>query len=70
MASIEVTIRDEQGNILYQGKPRDLELGKQGLDEIEAAVEQWRQVTLPEIEAQLLEQAQNQFTQEQKNKAR
>jgi hypothetical protein len=68
MASIEVTIRDEQGNIVYQGQPRDLELGKQGLDEIEGAVEQWRQAALPEIEAQLLENAQNQFTQEQKNK--
>lgn len=70
MASIEITIRDGQGNIVYQGKPRKLELGKQGLDEIEGAVEQWRQTALPEIEAQLLEQAQAQFTQEQKNKAK
>lgn len=66
MARIEITIRDEQGKIVYQGHPRDLELGKQGLNEIEGAVEQWRQAVLPEIEAQLLEQAQNQFTQEQK----
>ncbi len=66
MASIEITIRDEQGNIVYQGKPRNLELIQPGLDGIEGAVEQWRQATLPEIEAQLLEQAQSQFTQEQK----
>jgi hypothetical protein len=37
-----------------------------GLHEIEEVVEQWWQATLPEIEAQLLEQAQTQFTQEQK----
>ncbi len=69
MASIEITIRDEQGKIVYQGKPRELALGKQGLDEIEGAVEQWRQAALPEIEAKLLEQAQAQFTEEQKNRA-
>lgn len=66
MASIEITIRDEQGNIVYQGKPRNLEMGKPGLHEIEGAVEQWRRTALPEIEAQLLEQAQSQFTEEQK----
>lgn len=66
MASIEITIRDEQGNIVYQGKPRNLEMVKPGLHEIEGAVEQWRQAALPEIEAQLLEQAQTQFTEEQK----
>lgn len=66
MASIEITIRDEQGNIVYQGKPRILEMVNPGLDEIEGAIEQWRQAALPEIEAQLLEQAQTQFTQEQK----
>lgn len=66
MASIEITIRDDRGNIVYQGKPRNLEMSKPGLHEIEGAVEQWRQAALPEIEAQLLEQAQTQFTQEQK----
>ena len=66
MASIEITIRDDRGNIVYQGKPRNLEMVQSGLHEIEGAVEQWRQAALPEIEAQLLEQAQAQFTQEQK----
>jgi hypothetical protein len=44
----------------------NLEILKPGLHEIEGVVEQWRQAALPEIEAQLLEQAQTQFTQEQK----
>ncbi|HEY9662122.1 MAG TPA: hypothetical protein V6C65_27010 [Allocoleopsis sp.] len=69
MASIEITIRDEQGNIVYQGKPRNLEMDKPGLHEIEGAVQQWRRVALPEIEAQLLEQAQSQFTEEQKSRS-
>jgi hypothetical protein len=34
------------------------------LDEIEGAVENWKQQALPEIEANLLSQAQSQFRQE------
>jgi hypothetical protein len=34
------------------------------LHDIEGAVENWKQQALPEIEASLLNQAQNQFTQE------
>lgn len=38
--------------------------GTQSLHEIEGAVELWKQQALPEIEAELLNQAQTEFTQE------
>jgi hypothetical protein len=68
MASIEVIVRDDDGNILRQGKSESLDLGQQSLHEIEGAVETWRQKILPEIEADLLTQAQTKYTQSQKNK--
>ena len=63
-ARVEVVIRDEAGNILTQLAPTWMDLGTQSLDEIEGAVETWRQQTLPEIEVELLTQAQSQFTQQ------
>ena len=41
-----------------------MELGTQSLHDIEGAVETWKQQALLEIEADLLNQAQSQFTQE------
>ncbi len=41
-----------------------MDLGRLSLHEIEGAVETWKQQALPEIEADLLNQAQSQFTQE------
>ena len=61
---MEVVIRDEQGNILSQLAPASMDLGRLSLHEIEGAVETWKQQALPEIEADLLNQAQSQFTQE------
>jgi hypothetical protein len=66
MASIEIIVRDEQGNIISCVKPYTLELGQQSLDEIEGAVEGWRRRALPEIEAKLLTRAQGALTQRYK----
>lgn len=62
MASIEVIIRDEDGNIISQKPAKQVNLKNANLDSIEAEVEQWRFEALPEIEAQLLQQAQTEFT--------
>lgn len=43
-----------------------MELGSQSLHDLEGAVENWKQKVLPDIEADLLNQAQNQFTQQVK----
>lgn len=61
---MEVVIRDEAGNILSQLAPAWMDLRNQSLHDIEGAVETWKQQALPEIEADLLSQAQSQFTQE------
>ncbi len=66
MVRIRVVIEDEQGNILRQSEAQTLALGQQSLHEIEGAVESWRQQVLPEIEAELLQQAQQEFTQDKK----
>ena len=63
-ARVEIVIRDEVGNILSQVAPHEIDLGSQSLHGIEGAVENWKQQALPEIEASLLTEAQNQFTQE------
>jgi hypothetical protein len=62
MASIEVIIRDAQGNIISQSNAKEIDLRHANLDTIEAAVEDWRKQALPKIEAQLLQQAQSEFT--------
>lgn len=66
MASIEVIIRDEEGNIISQKAAKQVNLKNANLDSIEADVEEWRKEALPEIEAQLLQQAQKEFTVEKK----
>lgn len=66
MVRIKVVIEDEQGRILRQSEAQTLDLGQQSLHEIEGAVESWRQQALPEIEAELLHQAQQVFTQDKK----
>ncbi len=68
-ARVEVVIRDEAGNILSQLTPTPIDLGTQSLHDIEGAVETWKQQALPEIEADLLSQAQSQFTQEIKKQS-
>jgi hypothetical protein len=60
MARIEIIIRDEQGNIINQVTPKQYELGSglNNLNEIEQAVEQFKQAVLPTLEADLLSQHQ------------
>ncbi len=67
-ARVEILIRDEEGNRLSQLDPYQMDLGSQSLHDIEGAVEHWRQQALPDIEAELLRQAQSQFTQQGKNR--
>lgn len=62
MASIEVIIRDDNGNIISQEKGKEIDLSHANLDTIEMAVEAWRKQVLPEIEGQLLKQAQSEFS--------
>lgn len=52
---------------MSQLAPHEIDLGTQRLHDIEGSVENWRQQALPEIEADLLSSAQNQFTQPEKN---
>ena len=67
--TIEFVIRDEIGNILSQNSRLAMEIGTQSLHDIEGGVEQMKQKVLPEIEATLLAQAQNEFTKKvKKNK--
>jgi hypothetical protein len=60
--TVELVIRDEIGNILSQNSPFARSIGTQSLHDIEGGVEQMKQKVLPEIEATLLTQAQNEFT--------
>ncbi|MBW4442030.1 MAG: hypothetical protein KME10_12480 [Plectolyngbya sp. WJT66-NPBG17] len=66
MASIEVIIRDDDGNIISQKPAQEINLKNATLDKIEAEVETWRKQALPEIEAELLQQAQTEFTAKEK----
>jgi hypothetical protein len=66
--TLEFVIRDDKGNIPSQNSPLTLEIGTQGLHDIEGGVEEMKQKVLPEIEATLLTQAQNEFTKKVKKK--
>lgn len=65
-ALVKVVIQDEEGKILSQLDPYLMDLGSQSLHDIEGAVEDWRQRVLPDMEADLLDKAQSQFTQQAK----
>ena len=58
-AKVKLEIQDEEGNILSQLDPYWMELGSQSLRDIEGAVKNWKQKFLPDIEADLLNQAQD-----------
>ena len=70
MATIEVILRDDEGNVIGTGTSQtySLDLGQQTLHDIEGSVEQFKQQALPEIEQILLNHAQTKFTQEIKKK--
>lgn len=65
-AKVKLVIQDEEGNILSQLDPYLIDLGFHCLHDIEGAVEDWRQKVLPDMEADLLDKAQSQFTQQAK----
>ena len=64
--TVEFVIRNEMGNILSQNSPFSMEIGTQSLHDIEGGIEQMKQKLFPEIEATLLTQAQNEFTEKAK----
>jgi len=73
MASIEITLRDDQGNIINEEKKRiyDLNLGNKKFSEIrfndiERAVGEFRRVSLPDITSELLREAQEDYKNELK----
>jgi hypothetical protein len=68
MATIEVIIRDDEGNIVSKNGPKKyrLNLSKSTLAEIEGAVDSFKNKALPEIEEELLSAAQARFVEEQK----
>lgn len=64
MATIEVIIRDDEGNIIGNENQRvyPIGMGRTSLHDIEGAVEQFKKKALPDIEAELLEAAQKGYT--------
>jgi hypothetical protein len=63
MATIEMIIRDDHGNII-EGRTRKeykLDLGNQSFNAIEAAVGTFKNIALPDLKADLLEEAQDNF---------
>ena len=70
MATIEVILRDDDGNLIGSSAQQtyQMNLGQQTLHEIEGEIEQFKQqAALPEIEQILFNHAQTTFTQDKKN---
>jgi len=75
MATIEIILRDDQGNIINEEKRRvyDLNLGNKRFSElrfndIERAVLELKKITLPDITSDLLKEAQADYKKEIKKK--
>jgi hypothetical protein len=63
MATIEITIRDDHGNII-EGQARrryKLDLSNESFNAIEAAVGTFKNIALPDLKADLLKDAQDNF---------
>ena len=63
MAIIEITVRDDHGNLI-EGQTRrtyQLELGNQSFNAIETAVGTLKNSALPDLKADLLKNAQDNF---------
>ena len=63
MTTIEIIIRDEHGNIIGSRARKEykLDLGNQSFNAIEAAVGTFKNVALPDLKADLLKEAQDNF---------
>jgi len=72
MASIEIIIRDKDGQMLNQVTAANYELGQElsTLSEIEGAIDQLKNELLPALEADLLSYQQQQTIAELKKTAR
>jgi hypothetical protein len=68
----KIVLYDDEGNVLPDSSSTaySFDLGSQTLNEIEQAVEQFRRQALPELEADLLNTAQEQQTHELKKQDR
>ena len=60
MAKIEIILKDDSGKRIGEQREYELEVGGGTLAEIEAAVEQFKRKSLPEIEKELLAESQSQ----------
>ena len=71
MTRIRLTLEDDDGREIHSKQERvyDLPGGAHRLVDIEAAVEHFKQEALPELEAELLRRAQQQFVAEVKKGA-
>ncbi len=63
MATIEIIIRDEDGNIMESQarKKYKLDLGNQSFNAIEAAIGTFKNIALPDVKSDLLKDAQDNF---------
>jgi hypothetical protein len=63
MATIEIIIRDDHGNTIESRARKEykLDLGNQSFNAIEAAVGTFKNVALPDLKADLLKEAQDNF---------
>lgn len=68
MYSIEIIVKDNKGNVIKpeEKKIYDLDVKGKTFYEIEGAVEKFKKKILPDIEKDLLEEAQKEFIEEKK----
>src|SRR5437870_10695483 len=60
MAKVRIIVENDKGEQIGEQREYELEVGGASLGEIEAAVEEYKRKSLPEIERQLLSEAQEQ----------
>ena len=70
MAKVKLVLCDDEGNPIAGAKAKDyaIVVGNETLDEIEAAVEDFKLKALPELEYELLSVAQERLSQQIKKK--
>ena len=75
MASIEIIIKDDKGNVINEGEKRvyNLNLGTKGFSDlkfhdIESSVEELKKNALPDISEDLLKKAQDDYKEEIKKR--
>lgn len=70
MVTVELILRDDNGRIINEGEKRVYKLnpGNRSFHEIEGEVEGFKKEALPDIEVDLLKEAQTKFIEEAKKK--